>query len=158
MSWVAQDSSRMPVAVDAQKKNEYDKAKAESLPAITKEAEGGVRPVEPVKFQPVRSPGIYEAEFGVKEKDIIFHFWPDGYHNADRDGRAIPAFKKDFLKNLTLSMHEIFHPNRITIEEDKDMGAFFVKAHGWGENDNYREISIKACEAFHHRMGGESGS
>jgi hypothetical protein len=147
----------MTVGVDAQKANEYDQAKAEGLPVVTKEAEGGIKPLDPVKFQPVRSPGIFEAEFGVKGKDLIFHFWPDGYHKADRNSLAPPAFKKDFLQRLTKTMVDTFTKERVLIEEDRDMGAFFVKAHGWGENDSYREISIKVCEIFHKAMGGTEG-
>jgi hypothetical protein len=157
MSWLAKNASNMPLEMTAQKEQEYDKAKAEGLPVVEKEAEGGVKPFDSVKFQPVRSPGIFEAEFGVKGKDLIFHFWPDGYHKSDRNEHTTPAFKRDFLQHLTKVMGDVFNKERILIEEDRDMGAFFIKAHGWGESDSFRELSIKACEKFHSAMGGEPG-
>ena len=158
MSWMAQDvTTRLPSAVDQAKTDDYEKAKADGLPVIEKEAEGGVKPIEPLRFQPVRSPKIYEAEFAVKGKDLIFHFWPDGYHDAERDGRAKPALKPHFIHNLLETMADVFGSGRIKLEEDRDVGAIFVQVFGWGENDSYRQIAIEACEKFHKAMGGSEG-
>lgn len=158
MTWMRQDSETHEVSgVDREKEAIYEKAKAEGLPIVTKESESGVKPFETMKFQPVRSPGIYEAEFGVKGKDLIFHFWPDGYHKAERDEKRVPEFKKNFFSMLSKAMGGIFGTNRILIKDDGDVGAFFVQAHGWGESDNHRELAIKACEEFHKDMGGVPG-
>ena len=43
----------------------------------------------------------------------------------------------------------------VDIEHDPDVGAWFVKAKGWGENQFSRELSIKACEQLHKALGGK---
>lgn len=157
MAWDARDESGAVQRLDGKKAADYEKAKAEGLPVVEKEAESGVRPFESVKFQPVISPGIYEAEFGVKGRDLIFHFWPDGYHKAERNSQRLPTFKKDFLLNLEQTMGDVFGSHRIQVQEDLDVGAIFVQAHGWGENDNVNKVAINACEKFHKAMGGLDG-
>jgi hypothetical protein len=156
-SWSATDSQRTSLSVDASKAAEYDKARDEGLPVVTKEAESGVKPVEPLRFQAVKSPGIYEAEFAKKERDLIFHFWPWEYHKAEHEGRPTPAFKKDFYHHITETAASIFGAGRFELKDDTDMGAIFLQAFGWGESDGYRQIAIRFCEEFHKAMGGEPG-
>ena len=155
MSWLEKAGSSVG-GVTTEREAELEKAKAENLPLIQKEAEG-LRPFDPVEFQPVRSPGIYEAEFGMKEEDIIFHFWPAGYHEAQRERKPEPRFMAGFSVALTVTMGELFEDSRLEIQSDKDMGAIFVKARGWGKNQFARELAIKACEGVHSRMGGQPG-
>jgi hypothetical protein len=156
MSWLEQDVKTGKQAhVAPPKARELDQVKAESLPVIEKEADRGQRPFETIKFQPVRSPGIYEAEFAAKEEDLIFHFWPYGYRKAKRAGTAAPWFNKKFEPTLTTSMKKVFGEQRVEIAHDKDMGSFFVKAIGWGEHQFARDLSIQVCEEVHKTLGGE---
>lgn len=122
------------------------------LPIAQKEAAAGAKPIQPIDFQPVKSPGNYEAEFAVKGDDVIFHFWPWGYHDAERRGTALPRFQKDFIDKLNMSMAKTFGSHRLQISEDQDMGAFFVKAVGFGTNQFHRKLCIEACENLHQRF------
>lgn len=133
---------------------ELNQIREESLPVAQREADAGIRPFEPIDFQPVKSPSNYEAEFAVKGEDVIFHFWPWAFHDAQSKGHTPPYFRKDFREHLTVSMSKTFGPNRLQIEEDKDMGAFFVKAVGFGLNSFFRNLCIEACEDLHTRLEG----
>src|SRR5687767_9711082 len=119
---------------------------------IEEEARAGDKLIEPVNFQPVRSPGNYEAEFAAKGDDIIFHFWPDGYHDAQNKGKHPPRFKKDFGHHLFVAMSATFGPRRLEIENDDDMGAIFVKATGYGTNQFFRTMAISVCEDLHKKL------
>jgi hypothetical protein len=158
MPWIEKNSETNEVASpnDIRSKT-LDHAREEGLPVITKEVEAGTKPFDPIQFQPVKSPGIYDAEFGVKGADVIFHFWPSGYHVAQRRGVVTPRFKQGFELALRRTMGDVFDTNRVFIDEDKDMGALFVKASGWGEAQFHRDLCIKACEKLHAAMGGEPG-
>jgi hypothetical protein len=156
MSWIEkQVDTDKQSEVTGQRAIELDQAREESLPRLKKEADKGQAPFIPVRFQPVRSPGIYEAEFAPKDENVVFHFWPYGYRKAERAGLAAPRFKKDFEPILTKAMQDTFGEKRIQVEYVKAMGAFFVEAKGWGEHQFMRDLCIKACEAVHTRMGGE---
>lgn len=147
--------SRTKLEADEEKTKQYEEAKKDSLPAIQKEAEEGVKPFEPIRFQPVHSVGFFEAEFGMRKKDIIFHFWPDGYHQAERDKRVLPRFPKGFGELLLKVMSDAFDPMRIEVYEDKDVGAWFVKALGFADSTFARELAIKAVTSVHKALGGE---
>lgn len=125
------------------------KTKEEFLPIAAKEASSGDKGIQTVEFQPVKSPGTYEAEFAVKGEDVIFHFWPWGYHDAERRGETLPRFKKGFQASLAKAMSEAFDSKRVEIQDDPDMGAIFVKASGFGTNQFFRKLSIDACERLH---------
>ncbi len=158
MQWIEKDiETRQVSKADVERSKLLEEVKRGSLPTIQKEADAGMRPFETMKFQPVKSPGIYEAEFGVKGKDLIFHFWPHDYHLIDSQSKPTPKFGPDFLAKLTRIMHETFDGRRVDIKDDKDMGALFVRATGWGESQFHRELAIKACEAMHSAMGGLQG-
>lgn len=157
MAWLEKDQTTDQIAeADAERAKLLNEVKKGSLPTIRKESELGAPPFKELELQPVKSPGIYEAEFGVKDANVIFHFWPWGYHAADVAGRATPKFSKDFLPKLTRIMGETFDPKRVEIKEDPDVGAIFVKALSWGESQFHRELSVKACEALHKALGGTS--
>jgi hypothetical protein len=158
MPWAEmQTNSGAEIAVTAEKERELNKAKEEGAPVIVKEASAGMKPFDPVEYQPVRSPDIYEGEFGVKGSDLIFHFWPANYHNAERAGKALPRFKPGFDVVLKQVFTDAFGAgvSRVEVFHDPDVGAFCVLAHGWGDNQYHRELSIKACEALHQALGGE---
>lgn len=159
MQWLEKNQETEEISpADMAREKVLNLEKETSLPAIRKEAEAGTLALpEPIKFQPVKSPGIYEAEFGVKGKDVIFHFWPFGYHIADASGKVPPRFPKDFLPKLTKIMNETFNVARVEIKDDRDMGALFVKALAWADSQFYRELCVKACQALHDAMGGEPG-
>lgn len=155
MNWVEQKVDKGgPYIPDAARVRELEEGKRESLPILEREARKGQMPIEPIRFRPVKSPGIYEAEFAQKDKDLIFHFWPYGYHQAERDRRAAPKFKTGFEKALTDSMENVFSSNRVTVSLDRDVGAYFVKAANWGEHQFMSELAIKACEQVHKALGG----
>ena len=158
MSWLEKNYETNEVAQPtAARALVLDEAREQGLPTIKKEADAGVKPFAQVQLQPVKSPGIYEAEFGVKDSDVIFHFWPSGYHVAERRGVAGPKFKPGFENALKKVMGEVFDAKRVTIDNDIDMGALFVRAKGWGEAQFHRDLCIKACEQLHAAMGGEPG-
>lgn len=155
--WTQRDvESGIDEKASAAKAQVFEQEKAKSLPMVVKES-SEVKPFEPVRLQPVISPGIYESEFGTKNNDIIFHFWPPGYHDAERKQTAAPRFSKDFLPKLTKAMGDVFEPHRVSIIDDADMGALFVVAKNWGDSQFVRELSIKACEALHKACGGKPG-
>ena len=158
MAWRERDieSGKEEVA-GLDRTRELNEARDQALPAMLKEAEVGKKPFIPVHFQPVRSPGLYEAEFAKRDNDVIFHFWPYGYHEADRKGIAAPRFPKDFEPKLTTAMGDVFGTHRITVKHDMDMGAFFVCASGWANQQFWFDLAVKACQSLHTSLGGTEG-
>ena len=158
MSWLEKNSETNSVAVpNADRAQVLDKSRDEGLPVISKEVDQGQKPFATVQLQPVKSPGIYEAEFGVKNEDVIFHFWPSGYHAAERRNAAAPRFKAGFEDALKKVMGNVFDSKRVMIDHDPDVGAIFVRAKGWANAQFHRDLCIKACEELHAAMGGEPG-
>lgn len=151
MPWTEKDaqSANGVHGAEGDRVNILNQTREEYLPLAEKEAASGAKAVEPIKFQPVMSPGNYEAEFAVKGEDVIFHFWPHGYHDAEKNGTVLPRFKRGFQNFLVSAMAKAFDPRRLQIEEDKDMGAIFVKAIGFAHNEFYRKLAIEACELLH---------
>jgi hypothetical protein len=155
-TWQAQDpESRKALPVTQQHAKELDTARDEAVPVLEKEAGRGEIPFAPVKLQPVKSPGIYEAEFGVKDGDLIFHFWPYGYGAAKRGGLAAPRFKGNFEKILKDVMERNFGEKRIKGEYVQEEGSWYVRAIGWGNSQFWYDLSVKACEQLHFALGGE---
>ncbi len=132
---------------------EYDSIKETFAPLAAKEAQAD-KGIEPIEFQPVKSPGNYEAEFAKKDDDIIFHFWPYGFHDAQDKEKTLPRFKQGFETFLTQVMAESYGAKRVKLEKDLDMGAIFVRAMGAGTNQFFREVAIKACELLHKKFEG----
>lgn len=130
---------------------EYDLLKENLLPVAAKEASQD-KNVKPLEFQPVKSPGNYEAEFTRKDDDVIFHFWPWGFHEAQDKGTTLPRFRQGFETFLVQSMSEVFNARTIQIEHDLDMGALFLRCRGAGLNQFFRENAIKACESLHAKF------
>lgn len=161
MSWTQKDNESQSVgSVEGDRSREYDMVRQNNLPKLQKEADDGEVPVQPVEFQPVRSPGIYEGEFGVKMNDLLFHFWPSGYHDALKKQQVPPSFPSrpvPFEIALSASFTDVFGKNRVEVKHDGDMGAYFVKATGFGVNQFHREMAIRACEKLHAAMGGKQG-
>lgn len=153
MSW--EELDRKTNARFQSARPEYDEARDKLRPVIEKEEQAGAKPIAPIQFQPVRSPAIYEAEFGVKGEDIIFHFWPDKYHEAEKSNRPAPRFPKEFEKELRSSLSTVFGENRFEIHHDPDVGAIFAKAIGWGTHEFARKNAIEACSKLHFALGGE---
>lgn len=141
--------------VDDKRAKELDTEKETSIPAI--ESEPSYKTFDPIRPQPIISPKIYEAEFLVKGNDVIFHFWPHGYHEADDLNKILPRFPKMFQSILKESMSEVIANNSVSlaIEEDKDMGAWFIKANNLAINPMYKDLCIKVCEMIHKKMGGQ---
>lgn len=136
-------------------KPEYDAARKELVPVIQKEEQGGAKPIDLIEFQPVRSKGIFESEFASKGEDLIFHFWPWGYHEADRSNRPTPTFHKYFETSLKTEFCKVFGDHRVVMSLDSDVGAWFVKAIGWGQHEFARKNAIEACTNLHRSLGGE---
>jgi hypothetical protein len=152
MSWTELDhASRAPLPVSSERERELDKAKEDAIPKVAGEVE---KPFTVLEFQPVISPGIYDGEFALKGKDIIFHFWPYGYEQAVRDGKPRPSFPSTFKLCLEKAMAEAFTKERFEMSFDRDVGSWFVKALGWGDTLFGRELAIKACERVHFDLGG----
>lgn len=113
------------------------------------ESESKSKNFDPILFQPVRGPGVYEGEFGAKENDIIFHFWPDKYHFLDAQGKQPPVFNKKFKPTLEAVFTEVFGNGKFEIAQDDDMGAFFVKVFHGTVNTFHKKLSIDACEKIY---------
>jgi hypothetical protein len=145
---------KQDVLVDSESAAAYEQAKAEKLPVIEREATG-VRPFEQLKFQPVTAHGFFDAEFAEKGEDIVFHFWPYGFHKAQRSGSKSPAFPKDFQEKLRKAMRKSFADNRVVVDEDKDMGSFFVKAVGYTKALSPFKLATDVCKELYVLMGGE---
>lgn len=156
MNWKEQlASSRNHISdVPSERAKVYDAEKEVSLPVISRESE---KPFEQVHPQPVISPGIYEAEFMTKNGDVIFHFWPHGYHRAEELDKVPPRFPKAFSSVLKEAMSKALSPTSLDIQEDRDMGAWFVKAKSLAERPFARNLAIEAMELVHKSMGGEPG-
>lgn len=132
-----------------------DKVKTEVHPKIVREAKSGDKGIDPLRFQPVRSPGLFEAEFAQRGEDVIFHFWPWGLHQADKESRPRPAFPPGFKSTLSSVLTKAFAPDAIKVEDDRDMGAIFVRVVGLGSRQFWRDLTIKAVTDLHHALGGE---
>lgn len=157
MTWTERNlETRTDSTAPAEKAKVLDKEKEKSFPTMMKEA-NEIRPFDPINLQPVISPGIYEAEFGVKGKDVLFHFWPYGYHTAERRSTASPRFEKNFRSKLKEAMDHSFEAHRVEIIDDADVGALCVIAKNWGDSLFARELCVKACEKLHQLMGGTEG-
>lgn len=155
MSWEEMETKTgKPVAMTPTKEQALEAEKALSMPVVVKEASRGTRPFEPVHPQAVRSPGIYEGEFIVKDGDLIFHFWPHGFHEAQRRGIATPRFGPSFDTSLKSVMRSVFNDHRVEVSYDGDMGAWFARAKGWAENQFHFDLSVEACTKLHKALGG----
>lgn len=154
MSWVEQEpKNRVKIAVTSERTALLDKVKAEALPKVQHEASTGDKFVKPVQFQPVHSPGIFEAEFALRDGDVIFHFWPWGLHEAERNGQPRPAFKDGFsaaLRNVLATHFPLFE-----LTEDRDMGAWFVKIPALGKKQFWHKLSVSMVTDLHFQLGGE---
>jgi hypothetical protein len=156
MSWVEQElQSRKQLALSPERISVLDQAKGEGFPVITKETSFGNKQVEPIQFREIRSPGHFEAEFAKRSGDIIFHFWPWGLHAADSAGVPRPAFPKGFKDELQKAMTDVFGGEGLDVEDDRDMGAYFVKVAGFGGKQFWSDLAIRAATALHKSLGGE---
>lgn len=155
MGWIEQKTKTGVTYVpDAAHIEEFEKGKREVMPVLEREADRGQLPIVPVRLRPVKSPGIYEAEFGAKDEHLVLHFWPYGFHQAKRDGTAAPRFKSGFEEKLREAMEHVFNANRVSVQFDKPMGSFSVLALNWAEHQYASELAIQACERLHKAMGG----
>lgn len=157
MNWTEQQTAtREKLDVDEARSRLLTEVRKESLPVVQKEASSGVRPFEKVDFQPIKGVNTFEAEFGVKGEDVIYHVWPWGYHEADRKkDERLPSFKRDFEKVLSQVMASVFGQGRCDLSFDADIGAWFVKVNGFGTNQFFRNVCIEAALALHKAMGGK---
>jgi hypothetical protein len=155
MAWLEQmKDAPQAVRPPPAREQELEKARDESLPVVNRQVGKGQLPVQPVRLQPVRSPGIYEGEFGVKDGDVLFHFWPYGYHEAERQRLAAPHFPARFEGSLLEVMNQEFGKNRVEILKDDDVGAYCVIARNWASQQMHFELSVRACEKLHKALGG----
>lgn len=156
MHWKELDTkSRTNIPVDEAKARILDEAKKE-LPVVQREADGGVRPFETVQYQPIQGVGIFEAEFGVKKEDVIFHFWPWGYHASERAGESRrPTFRKGFDQELKKAVEGEFRNHRAEVFEDPDVGAWFVRVIGGANFQFHRQMCINAVTSLYKALGGE---
>jgi hypothetical protein len=164
MTWIEQEhSSRRQLPVTTSRAEELNNAKKATHHVIAGEADHGNKTVSPIRFQPVRSPGLFEAEFAQQDsltddkqisKDVIFHFWPWGLHVAEKEGKPRPAFKEGFRLRLQQVLCAGYR-GPIQIEDDRDMGAIFVRIRGAGGQQFWHPIAVKAVTALHQALGGE---
>lgn len=153
--WLEKDQQTKVIqGADLKRTKELNAERDVSLPVISKETQKGAPPFDPMKFSPVIGTDIYEAEFAVKGSDVIFHFWPYNYHSADSAGKATPSFLKGFQVQLKKSFESVFGKNRIEIKDDRDMGALYVRAIGWADNQMWKEQAVRAFKNFFNDMGG----
>jgi hypothetical protein len=157
MSWTEKDMQTQEVSTATVERAKVlqDAVSGKHAQVLKGEVSNGTRPYKPISLQPVRAPGIYEGEFGVKEEDLIFHFWPWNYHQMDSEGRPTPRFHQQFIPTLNKVMGDVFGANRIEVSEDRDLGAVFAKARNWASNQFHRELCVKVCQELYTRMGGE---
>jgi hypothetical protein len=154
--WTERETeSRKEKEVSPQKAAELDAARDKDLPVIQKEA-AGAKLFDQIKFQPVRAYGYFDAEFAVKDGNIIFHFWPHGFHEAQQVGKRIPDFPVAFESKLNQAMSHAFTRNRVEVREDRDMGAYFVKATGYGSSISPFEMAVGACQRLYRSLSGET--
>ena len=72
MSWTEHElATRKQLQVDPARARLLDEVKSGYLPVISKEADEGRKSFEPLQRTPVRSPGLFEAEFAKKGLDIL---------------------------------------------------------------------------------------
>jgi hypothetical protein len=158
MNWVEQnqETGRSSNAT-LDKVKEYEAEKKATLPTVQKEAAKGELPFETIKFVPVRSPGIYEGEFGPKNGDLVFHIWPYGYRQAEREGKVKPRFKQpDIEQVIDRVMAEMFTATRVRYSDLREQnGSFYIQAVGWASSQFARDLAVKACEKLHKALGGE---
>ena len=153
MGWIERNEATGVLGAKLSK--DLDDEKVASLPLITKEAEKGEVPFEPIHFTPVRSPGCYEAQFAKRDDDVVMHFWPPGYAQAKRDEKPLPPFKHGFEIKLKAIMFSEFGKERVVFHNDRDtMGAWYVQVQGLGEKQFYRDLVKTACEKLHYSLGG----
>lgn len=156
MAWVEQElRDRKKLPVTPERERLLNEVKKGSLPTIVQEAASGDKRIEPIHFQPVRSPGHFEAEFAKRDGDVIFHFWPWGLHAAERDGRPRPPFTKDFRIQMLGALCEFYDSKLVAVEEDRDMGAFFAKVRGAGTKQFWFDLAVKMMTNLHNRLGGD---
>lgn len=129
-----------------------DMEKESGIPIITKEPSS--RPFDQVRPQPVIGDKTFEGEFFVKGKDVIFHFWPFGYHKADDLNKIPPRFNKKIESVLKSCFEKNIIRYKVEISEDRDMGAWFVKIVNGSENLFYYDNAIAVCESIHEALGG----
>lgn len=154
MSWKEiETKTGKTVSLNGDKLQKLEDEKRVSAPVLQKEAENN-KPFQPVHFQEIRGTGIFEAEFGVKGRDLIFHFWPDGYHHGERSGTTHPDFKKGFKANLQKALEDEFGKGRTSVESDPDMGAMFAKAFGVSDDLFLRKRAIQVCTELYKSLGG----
>lgn len=164
MNWIEQEhASRRHLQVTEERALELDKTKQESYPVIAGEVGRGIKPLKEVRFQPVQSPGIFEAEFAQRDsttddgkisRDVIFHFWPWGLHAADKREEIRPSFRRGFKEALQKVMTSEYQ-GLVQIEDDRDMGAFFVRIRGAGGQQFWHQLAVKAVTTLHLSLGGE---
>lgn len=159
MGWTEREvETGKEMDVTAAKARMLDEVRRASLPIVQKEADSGVRPFETVKLQPVRATDTFEAEFGVKGNDIIFHFWPWNYHAADRkEGAVLPKFRKEFETILRAAFGQVYEISRVETSYDADIGAWFVLAKGYAGNQFHHKVCIEAVTILHKALGGTEG-
>lgn len=153
MSWSEQNQETRTVRQVERK--EYDEAAREYAPLIEREERQGAKGFGLIHLQPVRSVGLFEGEFASKGPDLIFHFWPYRYAEALRGEKKLPTFPVGFEAALRTAMAQVFGVHRLEVSEDKDMGAWFVRASGFGEHDFARKLAVDACTALHTGLGGK---
>lgn len=155
MAWVEQElKSRKKLDVDEKRAAVLDATKAETLPGLAPEI-GHNKGIVPLKFQPVLSPQLFEAEFAVRDSDLVFHLWPWGYRSARRAGEPLPAFVRGFKSELAAAMIDVFGGAAVTVEEVREEGSFFVLVRGAGKNQFFNELAIRALTTLHKDLGGK---
>jgi hypothetical protein len=153
---------RNPTEISGSKKIEYDNARETGIPRLEREWESvdtkvGGKPIDPIHFQEVIGPKIFEGEYGVKGEDIIFHLWPYGYQQSMDDNKFPPKFHKNFKDQLGKSLTKVFTTNTVDQENHQStMGSIYVCIRGGASGMFYKQKCIDFCEDLFLNLGGKA--
>lgn len=151
-SQVTKDSNKITPA-DSKLAKEWEIEKQISSGEIQKESENS-KGFKPIRFQDFRAIGLFEGEFGEKGRDVIFHFWPDKFHENSRTNKSSTPLSKTFLTALDKATTEAIGKGRFEVVEDKDMGAVFMKIHGLKDDIFWKERCVELCKSLYLLLGG----
>lgn len=158
MSWTElNQATREQLPMTREREVLLNEVKHASRPALVKEVDQGKKEFEPIRFFEVRSP-YFEAEFGQRYNDIVFHFWPHGFKKAEEAGAPRPAFLKGMQNAIRTSLIDTFGDSSLVKvsqdQGDRELGAIYAKVERYGARQFWFELSKKAVTNLHKSLGG----
>jgi hypothetical protein len=160
MSWAELDhKTRDSLPMTGEREALLNEVRKEVRPLIVHEVDQGDKGIEPVEFKEVKSPGLFEAQFGKKYNDVVMHFWPWGFHLAEKRGEPRPAFRAGMRAALELAIFDVYgRSDFVKLSEDewdREMGAITVLLLGQGAKQFWYELAVKAMKTLHRALGGK---